>query len=136
MHKFTAFLGVVGMGLIQALALPAQADERLWANCRTCHAVTAPDGRVLARGGRSGPNLFGLAGRPLAGDSNFKLYSPELVSLRNSGRRWNEADFVAYLANPDQFLQTATGRPAARSDMHVQMRQGGAALWAWIGGLR
>ncbi|MFN4057376.1 MAG: c-type cytochrome [Roseinatronobacter sp.] len=136
MQKFTALIGLFVLGLFQALAEPAQADEKLWANCRTCHAITAPDGRVLARGGRSGPNLFALAGRPVAGDTSFKLYSRDLQALRSAGRRWNEGDFVAYLANPDQFLQAATGNPSARSDMHVQMRQGGAALWAWIGGLR
>jgi cytochrome c len=124
------------LALCLSSVAPARADDRLWANCRTCHAVTAPDGRVLARGGRSGPNLFGLAGRAVAGDAGFKLYSPDLQALRATGRRWSEGDFVAYLANPDQFLQSATGNPGARSDMHVQMRQGGPALWAWLAALR
>ena len=136
MHWTRTLLGAVSLGLVQGFAPPAQADERLWANCRTCHAVTAPDGRVLARGGRSGPNLFALDGRAAAGDSAFKLYSRDLVALRDRGLRWNERDFVAYLADPDAFLQAATQNPAASSDMHVQMRQEGAALWAWIAGLR
>ena len=113
----------------------ARADERLWANCRTCHMVTAPDGTQLARGGRSGPNLFALAGRPMGSDPSFRLYSDALAALGATGRRWTEGDFVAYLANPDQFLQSATGNASARSDMHVAMRQGGPEIWAYLKGL-
>jgi cytochrome c len=72
----------------------------------------------------------------LAGDAAFRLYSAELRAAGAAGRRWSEADFIAYLADPDQFLQAATGNPAARSDMHVSMRQGGAALWAWLSAFR
>jgi cytochrome c len=127
--------GIVALAISLASGFAAQADERLWANCRTCHAVTAPDGTVLARGGRSGPNLHALAGRNVAGDGSFRLYSDALRRVGAQGRRWNEADFVAYLADPDQFLRTATNDPSARSDMHVQMRQGGGAIWAWLAGL-
>ncbi len=118
--------------LLPLMGQGARADERLWANCRTCHAITAPDGTQLARGGRSGPNLYGLAGRPIGSDPAFRLYSNALASLGASGRQWNEGDFVAYLANPDQFLQAATGDPSVQSDMHVDMRQGGAALWGYL----
>jgi cytochrome c len=124
------------LAALLAAAVPVQADERLWANCRTCHAVTAPDGTVLARGGRSGPNLFALAGRPLAGDAGFRLYSDDLRAAGARGLAWTEADFIAYLADPDAFLQAATGQPGARSEMHVAMRQGGGALWAWLAGLQ
>lgn len=128
-------IALASVALMVAGAGQSRADDRLWANCRTCHSVTAPDGTTLARGGRSGPNLYGLAGRPLAGDSGFRLYSRDLIAAGASGRQWSEADFVAYLADPDQFLRAATGSADARSDMHVAMRQGGAALWTWLTGL-
>ena len=127
--------GVMALVFMVAGLTAAQADERLWANCRTCHAVTAPDGTVKARGGRSGPNLHDLAGRAMAGDRSFRLYSDALLRLGAQGRRWTEGDFIAYLADPDQFLRAATNDPAAQSDMHVQMRQGGGALWAWLAAL-
>ena len=123
---------LLALSLLPLAGQGARADDRLWANCRTCHAVTAPDGTQLARGGRSGPNLYGLAGRPLGSDPSFRLYSDALVSLGAAGRRWTEGDFIAYLASPDQFLQAATGNAGAKSDMHVAMRQGGAELWAYL----
>ena len=121
---------------LSLLAQPLAADESLWANCRTCHAVTAPDGTTLARGGRSGPNLYGLAGRPLGGDGGFRFYSDDLRAAGASGRRWSEGDFAAYLADPDQFLRSVSGNPAAQSEMHVHMRSGAAEIWQWLNGLR
>lgn len=135
MHKLRQPIlraALIALSLLPLTGQGVRADERLWANCRTCHAVTAPDGTQLARGGRSGPNLYGLAARPIGGDGAFRLYSSALVSLGAAGRRWTQGDFIAYLAGPEQFLQSATGNPSAKSDMHVAMRQGGAELWAYL----
>jgi cytochrome c len=111
------------------------ANDALWRDCRTCHAVVAPDGTELARGGRSGPNLYGIANRPLAGDSAYRFYSNDLRAAGAAGKRWSEDDFVAYLANPDQFLQSATGNPQAESGMHVQLRSNARDLFAYLRGL-
>ncbi|WP_444789769.1 c-type cytochrome [Roseinatronobacter sp. NSM] len=112
-----------------------QADERMWADCRTCHAVTAPDGSVLARGGRSGPNLYGIAGRAAASDGDFRFYSDAMRAARARGISWTQDNFVAYLANPEQFLRSVTGNPDAVAEMHVELRQGGQALFDYLRGL-
>lgn len=122
-------------GALVALLLwapAATAGERLWADCRTCHAVTAPDGTVLARGGRSGPDLFGISGRAAAADGDFAFYSPAMRAAAATGLRWSEDNFVAYLANPDQFLRAVTGDPQASAEMHVQMKQGGREIYAYL----
>ena len=108
------------------------ADEARWRDCRTCHAVVAPDGTELTRGGRSGPNLFGLPNRPLASDSAFRFYSNDLKAAGEAGLRWTEENFAEYLASPDQFLQSATGNPHAESGMHVQLRSGARELFAYL----
>jgi cytochrome c len=108
------------------------ANEDLWRDCRTCHQVVAPDGTVLARGGRAGPNLYGVAGRALAGDGGFRLYSSDLQQAAATGARWTEDNFVAYLAGPDQFLRGITGNATAQSGMHVALGQGGAELFRWL----
>lgn len=118
-----------------ALAAPLAADDALWRDCRTCHQVAAPDGTVLARGGRAGPNLYGVAGRVLAGDSEFRLYSPDLQRAGQTGTRWTQANFVEYLAGPDQFLRRVTGQPLAESGMHVSQPANGAALFDYLQGL-
>lgn len=108
------------------------ANENLWRDCRTCHQVTAPDGTVLARGGRAGPNLYGVPGRALAEDAGYRLYSPDLKQAAATGVRWSEDNFVAYLAGPDQFLRGITGNATAQSGMHVALGQGGAELYRWL----
>lgn len=118
--------------LTMVLATPMLADDARWRDCRTCHAVTAPNGTELARGGRSAPNLYGIAGRPLAGDSDFRFYSEDLRAAGRAGVRWTEDNFVAYLADPQQFLRSATGNPQAQSEMHVQLRSGGRELFDYL----
>jgi cytochrome c len=113
-------------------ATPLLASETRWRDCRTCHAVTAPDGTERARGGRSGPNLWGIANRPLAGDSDYRFYSDDLRLAGQRGLRWSEDNFVAYLAEPTQFLRAATGNRQAESGMHVQLRSGAGALFQYL----
>ncbi|MCC1480757.1 c-type cytochrome [Roseibaca sp. Y0-43] len=126
------FLALCGLVLSSA---PALADESLWRDCRTCHRVEAPDGTVLARGGRAGPNLYGVAGRALAGDSEFRLYSRDLEAAARTGARWTRDNFVAYLAGPDQFLRAMTGSELAQSGMHVAHPSGGDALFRYLSDL-
>lgn len=122
---------VTGLALAASLG-SAVADEARWRDCRTCHAVEAPDGNVLARGGRSGPNLYGVAGRPLASASGFNFYSNDMRAAGATGARWSEDNFVAYLADPDGFLRNASGNTNAESGMHVELRNGGRELYRWL----
>lgn len=126
------FPGQMTALLLALLPADSQAAERLWADCRTCHAVVSPDGTVLARGGRSGPNLFGLEGRRIAADGDFRFYSDAMRAAGATGTVWTEERFVAYLAGPDQFLRSLTGDANARADMHVEMRQGARDLFRFL----
>ena len=132
MKRGFAIATVLGLAFGPGQAL---SDEARWRDCRTCHAVEAPDGSVLARGGRSGPNLYGVANRPLATAPGFRFYSDDLRAAGATGARWSEDNFIAYLANPDQFLRSVTGNPAAQSGMHVELRSGGRELFTWLRGL-
>lgn len=131
-RRMTLFKTLTLSGCLVAVALAVQADESRWRDCRTCHAVVAPDGRDLARGGRSGPNLHGIANRVIAGDSGFRFYSAAMRAAGQTGARWTEDNFVAYLADPDQFLRAVTGNPSAQSEMHVELRSGGRDLFRWL----
>ncbi len=125
-----------GLGLgLAVLSTPVLADESRWRDCRTCHAVESPSGDVIARGGRSGPNLYGIANRPLAADSGFRFYSDDLRAAAATGARWNESNFVAYMSGPDEFLRAMTGNPNAESGMHVALRSGARELFQWLDSL-
>jgi cytochrome c len=115
-----------------SFATQAFAADPQWPDCRTCHQVQAPDGTVLARGGRAGPNLYGVTGRELAGDTGFRLYSEGLLEAAQTGARWTQDNFNAYLAGPDQFLQSLTGDSTLESGMHVALRADGTALYRWL----
>lgn len=131
--RISSVLQVVGLSFV--LIGPAFADDARWRDCRTCHAVIAPDGTELARGGRSGPNLYGIANRPFAGDTEFRFYSNDLRSAAGSGARWTAENFIAYLTDPDAFLREITGNPNAESGMHVQLRSGAREMFEYLRGL-
>ena len=42
--------------------------------CKACHAITAPDGTAILKGGKTGPNLYAVIGRA-AGSEDFKYSS-------------------------------------------------------------
>lgn len=131
--KILSVLQVVGLSFF--LTGTAVADDARWRDCRTCHAVIAPDGTELARGGRSGPNLYGISNRPLAGDTEFRFYSNDLRAAAGTGARWSADSFVAYLTDPDAFLRDITGNPDAESGMHVQLRSGAREMYDYLRGL-
>ena len=132
MNSSTAIVVLI---LAMFVASSAIADEARWRDCRTCHAVIAPDGTELARGGRSAPNLYDLANRPLAADGAFRFYSDDLKAAAQTGARWTEENFVAYLADPQEFLRSTTNNPQAQSEMHVQLRSGARELFGYLSGL-
>jgi len=46
-----------------------------------------------------GPNLAGVIGRPIGGDTDFD-YSPVLRKARDEGRRWDAQSLETFLADP------------------------------------
>jgi cytochrome c len=130
-----------------ALALaagPAFADEtraglRAFArNCAVCHAVVAPGGDVVVAGGETGPNLWGVLGRRMAGDAAYARYGDALGAAGETGAVWTAPALDAYLADPAGFLVDLTSEPAARSRMAFRLddAQARADVIAWLGALR
>jgi len=83
--------------LLSIAAHPAAAEqegERLFAPCRACHSLDP------AEQGRPGPNLAGLIGRNIGGDTAFD-YSPVLRKAREDGLRWDTQRLETFLADPE-----------------------------------
>ncbi|WP_137110487.1 cytochrome c family protein [Rhodobacter sp. SY28-1] len=121
--KLTAILALLaGPALAQEVPTgDAAAGEKVFAKCQTCHIVANEAGEVLAgKGSKTGPNLFGLPGRVAGTYPEFK-YGESIVALGASGFAWNEADFVAYVADPAKFLKDKTGDKAAKSKMSFKL---------------
>lgn len=68
----------------------AAAGEKLFRQCKACHAVDAGKNRV-------GPSLFGIYGKKAGSAEEFKGYSEGLKTI---GFAWDDAKLDAYLTNP------------------------------------
>ncbi len=133
-------LSIVAVGI--ALSGPALADghasgdaaagEDVFKKCKACHSIIDAAGEVIYKGGKTGPNLYGLHDR-VAGTEDFK-YGKSLVSAGEAGLKWNEADFVSYVADPKAFLKTYLDDKKAKSKMSFKLKkeEDAANVWAYI----
>ena len=91
-------------------------------------------GDVLAgRNAKTGPNLYGIAGRALGAEEGFR-YGDSLVDAGEAGIVWDEESFVAYVQDPTAWLREATDNARARSKMAYKVRdaQQAADIYAFI----
>lgn len=134
MTKFFALSAAaltLGLSASAAYAGDAAAGEAEWRGCRSCHSITADDGTVIQRGGRTGPNLYGIAGRALGSVEGFR-YGDDIVALGEGGMVWNEELFVEYVTDPTAFLRAHGENGSARSRMNFRMRSGAEDMWAYL----
>ena len=117
-------------------ALPALAEgdaakgEKEFGKCKACHRVEAPDGTVIVKGTKTGPNLYGLIGRT-AGTDDY-AYGASLKQAGEKGLVWDEEQLVAYLLDPPGYLKTYLEDPAARTSMSFRLKKGGADIAAYL----
>ena len=122
---------LASVAVAPAFAGDPAAGERLWRQCQACHMITAPDGEVIQRGQRTGPNLYGVVGREAGTYPDFR-YSPSMEAAREAGLVWNEEEFVAYTTNPTNFLREFLDDPSARGSMSFNLRAGAEDLFAYL----
>ncbi|RYG89941.1 cytochrome C [Loktanella sp. IMCC34160] len=82
--------------------------EDLFRNCLACHELKSDSGERIRRGGRAGPNLYGVIGRPAGGLEGYR-YSDGLSALNASGLVWDEENLAHFMSNPNGFLEEALG---------------------------
>ena len=112
----------------------AAAGEAAFRQCQSCHVVQDAEGNTLAgRNGRTGPNLYGIAGRTAGAVEDFR-YSDLMEEAEEAGLVWNEETFAAYVQDPTTYLREATGENGGRSNMTFKVRKPEDAvnLWAYL----
>jgi cytochrome c len=114
-----------------ALAADPAKGESDFKKCKACHAIVAPDGTEIQKGGKTGPNLYGVIGRPVASYPDFK-YGEGILEVGAKGVVWDEANLAAYVADPTAWLKEASGDPAARSKMTFKLAKGGEDMAAYL----
>ncbi len=113
-----------------ALTLPAAAQEgdpdkgkKEFKRCRACHAI-ASDTEDFVKGGKTGPNLYGVIGRTAGTVEGFK-YSTGLVEKGAEGLVWDQANLLEYISNPSKFI-------GSKSKMTPQKVKKGPDLAAYL----
>lgn len=120
---------IVSSTLALAVAFPAFAagdaakGEKEFNKCKACHMIES-DSEVIVRGGKVGPNLYGVIGRTMGSAEDYK-YSDGLAAKAEAGEVWDEASLAEYVKDPNAFL-------GSRSKMTYKLRKGGEDVAAYL----
>ena len=112
----------------------AAGEEQFNRQCVACHVVQDAAGEVLAgRNAKTGPNLYGIAGRTIGTVEGFR-YGDSIVELGETGAVWTEEAFVGYVQNPTDWLREELEDRRARGKMAYQVREESEAydLYAYL----
>lgn len=124
-----------------ALAVPALADadakegEENFKKCKACHSIIADDGTEIQKGGKTGPNLYGVIGRQVASVADFK-YGDSIAAVGATGAVWDEATLAAYITDPTAWLKEKTGDAAAKSKMTFKLTKDADDMAAYLASVK
>jgi cytochrome c len=111
------------------VALPAFAEgdaakgEKEFNKCKACHMI-ASDDETIVKGGRVGPNLYGVIGRVMGSVEDFR-YSDGLAAKAEASEVWTEETLAEYTTDPNEFL-------GSRSKMTFKLRKGAEDVAAYL----
>ncbi len=130
-------LSLIVTAALFALSAPAFADpdaekgEKEFKKCKACHEIVADDGTAIVKGGKTGPNLYGIIGRPAGSVEGFK-YSDVMRESGEKGLIWEEEVMAEYLPDPSKFLEEYSGDAKGKSLMTFKMKKGGDDVAAYL----
>ncbi len=108
----------------------AAAGEDLFKRCKSCHAITNGD-EVIVRGGRTGPNLYGIVGEVAGVVEGFR-FGDSMIAAGEAGLVWDEENLAEYVADPTGFLRAYVNDDSARAKMTFKLRSGGEDVAAYL----
>ncbi|NOC85116.1 cytochrome c family protein [Ruegeria sp. HKCCD6428] len=128
---------ILATAIVGLLALPAYAEgdaeagKKTFNKCKSCHMIADPAGEVIVKGGKTGPNLYGIAGRTAGTVEGFK-YGDSIVAAGEKGLVWDETTFVEYAQDPKAFLKAYLDDTSAKSKMTFKLKKGAEDVYAYI----
>lgn len=129
----TLLMLATGAALSISLPVFAEGDiaagEKAFKKCKSCHTIKNGDD-VIFKGGKIGPNLFGVIGR-VAGSEDFK-YSASMIAAGEGGLIWTEELLAEFISDPKAFLRMVTGDSKAKSKMSVKAKKNQDDLAAYL----
>jgi len=112
----------------------AEAGAKVFNKCKSCHMIESDSGEKIVKGGRSGPNLYGIAARQPGTADGFK-YGKDLIAAGDTlGGNWTEAEFVDWVADPRAWVRKTLDSGSAKSKMSFKLKDGedAANVWAYL----
>lgn len=109
----------------------AAAGEKVVKKCKACHSIVDADGNAILKGGKVGPNLFGVIGRQAGSYEGYK-YSSAMIAAGEGGLVWTEEELAKFVADPSGYLKEVTGDSAAKSKMTFKLKKGGEDVAAYL----
>jgi cytochrome c len=128
---------LMSAAVMTLLAAPAFAEgdaakgEKGFNKCKSCHMVVSDSGETIVKGGKTGPNLWGVVGRTAGAVDGFR-YGNDLVAAGEAGLVWDEEAFVAYTQDPRGFLREYLDDSKAKSKMSFKLKKGGEDIYAFL----
>lgn len=107
----------------------AAKGESEFKKCKACHAIVADDGTEIVKGGKTGPNLYGVVGRAVATVPDFK-YGDGILAVGAAGMVWDEALLAEYMKDPTVFIDTHGG--SGKSKMTFKLAKHGEDVAAYL----
>ena len=109
----------------------AEAGAKTFKKCKSCHMIVADDGEVILKGGKSGPNLYGVIGMTAGTSEGFK-YSKDLMAAGEAGLVWDEELLATWVQDPKAFLKDYLDNSKAKSKMSFKLKKGGEDVAAYL----
>lgn len=116
-----------------ALSQDAAVGEKEFGKCKACHSITAPDGTAIYKGGKTGPDLYGIVGRQVGSVEAFGAkYKESIKAVGETGLVWDEAELAAYMTDPKVWLNDKLGITDAKTGMTWKQKAKQADIAAYL----
>lgn len=129
--KIVPVLAVLPMLAGAAMAQDAAKGEADFKRCKACHAIIADDGTEIQKGGKTGPNLYGIVGRQVASQEDFR-YGESIAAVGETGMVWDEENLVAYITDPKEWLEEVLDDKKVKTKMTYKHRKGAEDMAAYL----
>ena len=102
-----AVLTLAAPAFAQDITGDVEAGAKDWKKCKACHSIIDAAGETIEKGGKTGPNLFGVVGRTAGTYPDF-TYTDEIVALGEGGLVWTPEEMAKYIPNAKDYIGAKT----------------------------
>ena len=91
----------------------AAAGAKVFKKCKSCHMIKTDSNVFIQKGGKTGPNLWGLKGRVI-GSTSYR-YGKSIIEVGESGLVWDKKNFIEQSYLNDLNVNSRTDRTCFQS---------------------